>query len=178
MKKISFNFLNRFEQFILKNRSEEYAPVSSSIAVAALVGAIVGVLGVFVLQMTNSDESLGAVILSVAFGGVFLYSAYKVYKSMAHLPEVGGKVGLAVYAFVLFSVTSLAFLFLVMWALIIALVIGVCLLILKFALGSSGGSKGRVYYNDGTSEEVVEDGKGICGETYYKSESGRTHVEP
>ncbi|MCC8188949.1 MAG: hypothetical protein LIP08_16000 [Bacteroides sp.] len=178
MKKISLNFLNRFERFIVKSHEDAYVPVSASIASGVLAAAVVGIVLVFLLQMFNADSSLGVAVLGTAFGAVLLYAAYKVYKAMAYLPTTGAKLKLAAYALVLYGITAFVFFYLVMWALIIVLMVGVCLLILKYALGSSGGKRGRVYYSDGTSEEVVEDGTGICGETYYKSESGRTHVEP
>lgn len=180
MKKVSLKFLNRLEQAIFRNFPENYQPVSSIVAMSALIAAFASIIVIFVLQMVNASEESATIVLSAAFGLAFLYSAYKTFKAMNCLSSVGAKISLAAYVFTLFAVCAFLFIWLAVWAVMIALVLLVGWIILKAAFGSSSSGKKRikVRYGDGTTEEMEEDGKGICGETYYKGENGGTYMEP
>lgn len=174
MKKISFNFLNRLELKIFGNYAGDYAPVSGTVALSALAAAVVSMVVIFILQMINADPLTGKIVLGCAYGAAFLFSAWKAYKVMCGLPSAGLKAGLLAYVLVLFGVCALLFLYLVIWAIIIAIALFVLWLILK---GSSSGQRGTITYSDGSSESIRSSGKGITGETYYESESGRTFVD-
>lgn len=179
MKKASLKFLNSLERKIFKSSPENYEPISSTVAMSALIAAFVSIIIIFILQMTNADKESATIVLSIAFGLAFLYSAYITYKSMECLSSTGHKVGLVAYALILFAVCSMLFIWLAVWAMIITLVLLVGWIILKVAFPTKSGGKKRirVNYGDGTSEDMVEDGRGITGETYYKGEKGGTYVD-
>lgn len=179
MKKISLNFMNRLELAIFRNRPEGYAPISSTIALSTLVAALLSIVIIFFLQMFNADKSTGEITLGIIFGIALLFSAYTFNKSAKTLPTTASKVYLALYSLVLFGLCSLLFIWLMVWAVVIAIALLVFWFIIKGTSGSSKGKKKiRVHYNDGTSEEMTESGRGTLGETYYKGEQGGTHVEP
>lgn len=173
MKKILFHFLNRLELKFFGNYDGNYAPVSGAVALSALAAAVVSMVVIFILQMVNADPETGKIVLGCAYGAAFLFSAWRTYKVMCGLPSTGMKAGLAAYVLFLFCVCALLFLYLVMWAIIIAVALFILWLILK----GSGQGSGRVTYSDGSSESIRSTGKGITGETYYESESGRTFVD-
>lgn len=179
MGKLSFNFLNRMERMICTGCPQTCPPASSFIAVSTLAAAVVSLIVIFVLQMFNVDKAAGEIVLGVCFGAAFLLSARRVWGIVAQTPSMGAKVGMTVYALVLFGVCALAFIYLMIWAIIITVGGLILWLILKVTMGDSGrsGKRIRAHYNDGSSEEMVEEVKGFCGETYYKGDSGRTHVE-
>lgn len=178
MKKLSLNFLNRLETKILQGVPEASAPVSSTIATATLVAATLSIVTIFILQMFNVDKSAANIVLGVTFGLAFLFSAYICYQATKPIPATGGKIALYAYALVLFGICSLFFIWLMVWVVIIIVGLLVLWMILKATTSSSGNKKSiRVHYSDGTTEDMVEDGKGICGETYYKGDKGGTHVE-
>lgn len=170
--------MNRFERAIFRNFPETCTPVSSVVCISTLLAAFASIIVIFFLQMFNLPERSATVVLSVAFGLAFLYSAYSACKAMECLLSVGNKIAFAAYALALFGVCSFLFIWLAVWVLVIALVLLVGWIILKVAFPDSGGRK-RVtaYYSDGTTEEMTEDGKGICGETYYKGDKGGTYVD-
>ena len=178
MKKMSLNFLNRFERMIFKNKTERYPAVSSSIAMSCLIAATASILIIFGLQMANADKSLGEITFCVMFGIALLYAGYVVYKSLKLITSITEKIWLSIYSIILFSICSIAFIYLVMWVLIITLALFIFWVILKVASPSSGGKKIRVHYNDGTTEDMEETGKGILGETYYSGDKGGSRVEP
>lgn len=62
---------------------------------------------------------------------------------------------------------------------LILVIIGIAIVCFFLAVlgNDSGGKKGRIYYNDGTSEEATVE-KGLMGETYYKGkDSGNEYVK-
>lgn len=128
--------------------------------------------------MFDVDKSAANIVLGIAFGLAFIFSAYICYEATKHLTTTGGKVALSAYTLVLFGLCSLFFIWLMVWVVIIVVGLLVLWLILKAISGGSNNKKGvRAHYSDGTTEDMVEDGKGICGETYYKGDKGGTHVE-
>lgn len=177
MKKLSLNFLNGLELAVFRTFPEEYRPVSSVVAMSALVAAFASIIVIFFLQMFNASPDWANIVLSVAFGAAFLYSARLTYKAVECLPSTGNKIALATYVLVLFGACSLLFIWLAVWAMVIALVVLVGWIILKVAFPNSGGKRATAYHSDGTTEELTEDGKGICGETYYKGDRGGTYVD-
>lgn len=178
MKNFSLNFLNRLELIVFRSFPEEYLPVSSVVAMSTLVAAFASIIVIFFLQMFNASPDWANIVLSIVFGLAFLYDARLTYKSMECLPSTGNKIALAAYVLALFALCSVLFIWLAVWVMVIALVVLVCWIILKVAFPDSGGKK-RVtaHYSDGTTEEMTEDGKGICGETYYKGDRGGTYVD-
>lgn len=178
MKKPSFQFLNRLERALFKKFPEAYRPVSSHVGISVLLAAFASIVVIFFLQMFNAPESSATVVLGIAFGLAFLYSANTFYQATACLPAMGNKIALAAYVLVLFGACSLLFIWLAVWVMVIALVVFAGWIILKVAFPDSGGKKrATAYYSDGTTEEMTEDGKGICGETYYKGDRGGTYVD-
>lgn len=178
MKKLSLNFLNGLEQAVFRSFPKEYRPLSSVVAMSALVAAFASIIVIFFLQMFNASPDWANIVLSIAFGLAFLYSARLTYKAVECLPTTGNKIALGAYVLVLFGACSLLFIWLAVWVMIIALVVLVCWIILKVAFPDSGGGKrATAYHSDGTTEELTEDGKGICGETYYKGDRGGTYVD-
>lgn len=178
MKKLSLNFLNRLELAAFRSFPEEYRPVSSVVAMSTLVAAFASIIVIFFLQMFNASPDWANIVLGIAFGLAFLYDARLIYKAMECLPSTGNKIALAAYAIALFALCSFFFIWLAVWVMVIALVVLVCWIILKVAFPDSGGGKrATAYHSDGTTEELTEDGKGICGETYYKGDRGNTYVD-
>lgn len=177
MKKPSLKFMNRLEQAIFKNYADAYTAVSATVTWSALIAAFASIIVIFFLQMFNADESSATVVLSIAFGLALIFSGYTAYKAMVCLPTIGAKIGLGAYVLVLFAICSFLSIWLAVWVVIIALVILVVWVILKLAFPNSKGKKRyTVYYSDGTSESAEEDGRGICGEQYVKTESGENHI--
>lgn len=178
MKKKSLNFMNRLELAIFKNSPEGYVPISSTIMLSTIIAAIVSIVIIFFLQMFNADKSAGEITLVVAFSLAFLFCGYIFNKSARVLPSTPSKLYLAIYALLLFGLSSLLFIWIMVWVVIIAVALFVIWIIIKSSSSNSGNKKRiRVHYKDGSSEEMVENGKGVLGETFYKGESGHTHVE-
>jgi flagellar biogenesis protein FliO len=77
------------------------------------------------------------------------------------------------------SATAGVTMILAMIVIIIALVCAVLWLVLKLTgIGqSSSGGGFRRHYADGSTEDFVEDGRGICGEKYYKGDRGNTETK-
>lgn len=178
MKKISLNFLNRLELAIFRNMPEGYTPLSSRVALSTLAAAVVSLILIFIMQMFNVDKSAGEITLAVIFGVAFLYSGYVCYRTIDNVPSVGQKIALSVYALVLFAVCALAFIWLMVWVMIIAICIAAVWLVLKVTSSDSKNKKRiRAHYSDGTTEEMTESSRGMLGETYYEGERGGKHTE-
>lgn len=117
-------------------------------------------------------------MIAVIFSIGLLFCGYIFNRSAKMLPTTASKVYLGLYALALFGLCSLLFIWIMVWVVIIAIALFVFWIIIKGTSSNSGNKKQiRVHYQDGSSEEMEEDGKGIFGEVHYKGESGRTHVE-
>lgn len=177
MKKLSLNFLNRMELAIFKNAPEGYAPISSTIGLSTLAAAVLSIVIIFFLQMFNADKSTGEITLSIIFGIALLFCGYLFNKSAKALPDTASKVYLGLYALFLFGLCSLLFIWIMVWVVIIAVALFVFWIIVKGTSSNGNKKRIRVRYQDGTTEDMVSTGKGICGETYYEGEQGGKHVE-
>lgn len=178
--KLSLNFLNRWENALFKKYNEEHDPVSAYIAKSILYVALATVVIAFIMQMFAASTENQELFLSVIIFGVLAWSMYKAYPRISSFSTVGVKIGYTIYILILFNVCAALFISLASLALMLVLGILVIWFVLK--LVGDGSSKGkkkiRVHYNDGSSEEMEEDGRGILGERYFKNkESGNTYVD-
>ena len=160
--KVSFKFLNRWESFIFDNNSEkEFVPVSSFMAVTIIIAAFVMVITFFIITAFNNGSNADIIIAaSIIFGIALLIIIGKAFRNFKVLTSIGMKVGYAAYILALSAICACFFtwlaggfvMLLVFWA------------VLKSIFSDK--KKGRIHYDNGTSEEATIE-KGLMGETYY-----------
>ncbi len=178
--KVSLHFLDRWENSIFKKYNENHIPISSFVATCVLCAAIVTVVTLFIMQMCGAQESTQETVILCVNGCAFLLTAYKLYQSVKNFPEVGTKVGYIAYILFFYAISTTIFMALATIAMMLVLIVLVLWIILMFIGGGSDDKKKKikVHYNDGTSEEMEENGRGVCGETYYKNkDSGNTYKD-
>lgn len=184
--KVSLNFLDRWEHSIFRRYNGEHIPFSSLMFKIVLGMTFIVACAIVIPQVFGVDKKIPDIIAYIVFGSCFLYVCYKIYLGIRPLPEILPKIGYGAYILGFFLLTSYVFFIISAFLVLILLVllgIFLVLMILSFAAGgSSSSSRGKksvtVHYNDGTSDKMDEEGRGICGETYYRSkDTGNTYVD-
>ena len=183
--KLSLNFLNRWECAIFKKYNANHSPISSFAAIIILCAAFAIVISLFLMKMFNAQKSTIDTVDMIIVACAFIPIAYKIYQSIKPFSSIGAKIGFTAYIlafFVLCSFLSIMLAQIVLFIVLACLVLWIALLAIGGGEGSGPDGKKKkitVYHNDGSSEEMEETGRGVCGETYYENyQSGRTHVEP
>jgi chromate transport protein ChrA len=184
--KLSFKFLNRWENSIFESsQQKDVAPVSSFMAKIILVAAFVTIITAFVmLVFYNSDEPTVATTVAIIFGVSLLIVAGKAWRNLFALSSAWMKVGYAAYILAMFAVCAALFTYLS----ILFLGLFIIWTILKAMLGGNRKSGDTVkvqtttFFEDGTSksheEEAKESGRGILGERYYRGkDSGNEYMK-
>ena len=172
--KLSFKFLNRWENSIFESTSDEgFAPVSAFVAGTILVSAFVMNITFFVIMaMYNGNEKSVIVAAAIIFGIALLIVAGKAFRNFRAFTSVGTKAGYTAYILALFVICGGLFTYLVAAFIMLYLL----WIVIKAMLGG-GKKKGRIVYDDGSSEEASVE-KGLMGETYYKGkESGDEYMK-
>jgi len=120
--KVSFKFLNRWEQAIFDDFHEtEFSPVGAFMAKSVLVASFVTLFIFFVLSaFFNGSEKDMIVAASIIFGIAFLVVTGKAFRNFRALPSIGMKAGYTAYFLVLFVIclcllTYLAYAFLMIY---------------------------------------------------------------
>jgi len=174
--KLSFKFLNRWEDSIFDNSlDKEFTPVSSFIAGTVLVAAFVMLITFFVMAAfyNKGNDTVVIVAAAIIFGIALLAVAGKAFRNFGVLPSLGTKVGYAAYLLLLFIVCACLF----TWLAAGFIMIYIFWVVIKAMLGGSNKKKGKIYYNDGSYEEASVE-KGVLGETYYTGkDSGNQYVD-
>lgn len=172
---MELNFMSRLDSAIFKNFNPNHRPVTGVTSVYSLVGGAIISLVVFVLQMFSANDTLIEVVASI---GVLALLGWIIKMSLASITAFATwtpRILYGLYIVVLFGICFMIAMWLVVIALLLLLLWGMAKI---FFSGSSGKSKARVRYGDGTESEARETGKGICGETYYEDDRGNTFVKP
>ena len=150
--------------------------MGSFIIYSLFAGLAIGLIGV-ILQIFMEMKTIETVFAILAL----LFYAFMIKKMIPFVKGVEGtwkKVGYVAMALFLSQIAFGIGISLAMLA--IFLIIGYFLL--KFLFGASLGldkpkQKATIEYSDGTSEEVEESGRGICGERYYNTKDGDTIIK-
>jgi hypothetical protein len=186
--KVSFKFLNRWENSLFEGcqREEaEVAPAGSFMAYTVLVAAFAMNITAFVMvAIYRTELSELATAAAVIFGIALLIVVIRVVRNLFALSSAGAKVGYAAYMLALFAVCSALFTYLCGFVLMLVVAWGT----FKVILGGDHKGKRTVKVRTTTTdkygdvvtreEEAEETGRGVLGERYYTGkDSGRQYSD-
>ncbi len=167
---MSLEFINNWEAKLFAPERGEFMGGFTLYSIGA--GLVLGIVGAILQLFMNMDTI--DIVVSVL---MLLYFGYMIKCMIPFVKSVEGtgkKVGYVAMALLLAWIAFAIGIYLAMLAIFGLIVYFVWKLF--FSSGGSSRKKGSatVTYSDGTSEEVEEEGTGICGEKYYKTKDGRT----
>lgn len=171
---MTLHFVDKFEARLFTPSKGTFMGTFTIYSLGA--GLIIGLIGAF-LQIFMEMSTIEYIIAAIGL----LFYAYMIKCMIPFVKSVNGtgkKVGYVLMALILSQIAFGIGIYMAMLA--IFLIIGY--FILKYVFGASLGlnkpkQKATIEYSDGTSEEVEESGRGICGERYYNTKDGDTIIK-
>lgn len=163
-------YFDRIDSSFFGSTDADYEPFGMIIvAVCGFTGAVVAG-GTFIEEMFHFGWSVQTIYLMALYLGAICL-AYCVYEAVVRMHSMGAVFGKIVFLWMACCIGA------VVGALgavvMICILIVIAVLYIVSAMLSSSGSKGKRWRaDDGT---VIEEAKGICGESYYSGNDGRSY---
>jgi hypothetical protein len=191
--KVSFKFLNRWENSLFEGcqREEaEVAPASAFMANTVLVAAFAMDITGFVMVAFYRTESLSdlAIAAAIIFSIPLLIVVIRACRNLLALSSAGAKVGYAAYMLAMFAVCTVLFTYLCGIVLMLIVLWAFIKVMLQSIFGDDRKHKRTIKVRTETpnesggvnirEEEAEETERGLLGERYYRGkDSGRTYSD-
>lgn len=163
-------YFDRIDLSFFGSTDEDYEPFGMIVvAICGFAGAVAAG-GAFIEGMFDFGWNIRIIHLMALYLGAFCL-AYCAYDAIVRMRTVGAIIGKTVFLWVACGIGALVGM-LGAVAVICVLIIVAVLYILTAMLSGGSSSKKRWKADDGT---VIEEEKGICGESYYRGSDGQSY---
>lgn len=165
-------YFNTIDASLFASTDEEYEPFGMiTVAVCGFAGALAAG-GEFIDSMFKLGWNMMNIHMMAAYVGAVCL-AYCVYNAIVRMRSVGAIIGKIVFLWVACGIGALVG---ALGAVVVicALVIMVILYVLSAMASGSSSSSGKKSWkaDDGTR---IEESKGVCGESYYSGNDGKSY---
>lgn len=164
-------YFDRIDASLFGSTDENYESFGMiTVAICCFAGAVAAG-GAFIESMFNFGWKMQSIHLMAAYIGAFCL-AYCVYNAIVRMQSVGAIIGKILFMWVACGIGGLVGALGAVAVICVLILVAVLYVLAAVLSGNSSSGKKSWKASDGT---VIEESKGICGESYYQGNDGRNY---